>query len=510
MNHLIESDGSGIFIQVGAGAGDLVPRANYRDGFTELIKSLPKHRIKKIILIEPNPLNIPHLRECWKDYPEATIIEVAIIPKNIQRDKLNLYYCPDDKPHYQVASINKEHVKTHYGKDCVINTFEINTEYLESLINKYTTQEIELLSLDIEGIDDIVLLDLNFNNIHVKYISFEYLHLGNNKQKVIAHMNSNNFEYVGNGCDYNGYDWLYKKKDIQTQLYPITFSIPEEKIVDTIQHKTKFVSSLIPGDTSTYIYDNETDYYNEYKKSMFAITIKKSGWDCMRHYEILANGTIPYFPDIEKCPPNTMALLPKNLIIEGNSLYNKYKNQDKLSQEDMNDCYNLISRLLNYTRTHLTTNKMAKYILNKTGNGDVKNILYLSASISPDYLRCVTLHGFKELFGDKCHDYPKIPHIYKSNDIDYTQLYGKGITYTNLLEPELRNDELDSTIEEDIQNKKYDIVIYGSYHQGMLGYDIVSKYYNPNEIILLCGEDEHNCDYQQWLNKGHHVFVREL
>ena len=300
------------------------------------------------------------------------------------------------------------------------------------------------------------------------------------------------------------------KKDIRTQLYPITFSIPEEKIVDTIQHKTKFISSLIPGDTSTYIYDNETDYYNEYKKSMFAITIKKSGWDCMRHYEILANGTIPYFPDIEKCPPNTMALLPKNLIIEGNSLYDKYQNQTTCSQEDMNDCHNLINRLLDYTRNHLTTNKMAKYILNKTGYMDVKNILYLSASISPDYLRCVTLHGFKELFGDKCHDYPKIPHIYKSNNIDYTQLYGKGITYTNLLEPELRNDELDSTIEEDIQNKKYDIVIYGSYHRGMLGYDIVSKYYNPNEIILLCGEDEHNCDYQQWLNKGHHVFVREL
>ena len=33
---------------------------------------------------------------------------------------------------------------------------------------------------------------------------------------------------------------------------------------------------------------------------------------------------------------------------------------------------------------------------------------------------------------------------------------------------------------------------------------------NPNEIILLCGEDEHKCDYQQWLNKGHHVFVREF
>jgi len=66
-------NGSGIFIQIGAGAGDLDKGANCRDGFTEFIKSLPRDRIKKIILVEPNPLNISLLRECWKDYSEAII-----------------------------------------------------------------------------------------------------------------------------------------------------------------------------------------------------------------------------------------------------------------------------------------------------------------------------------------------------------------------------------------------------------------------------------------------------
>jgi hypothetical protein len=37
----------GIFIQIGAGAGDLDKRAHCRDGFTELIKSLPREQIKK-------------------------------------------------------------------------------------------------------------------------------------------------------------------------------------------------------------------------------------------------------------------------------------------------------------------------------------------------------------------------------------------------------------------------------------------------------------------------------
>lgn len=67
-------------------------------------------------------------------------------------------------------------------------------------------------------------------------------------------------------------------------LHPITFSIAEQKIVNIIPKKTKILSSLIPGDISTYIYNTEEEYYKEYQQSYFATTTKKSGWDCMRHY----------------------------------------------------------------------------------------------------------------------------------------------------------------------------------------------------------------------------------
>lgn len=36
------NNGNGIFVQIGAGAGDLDKRANCRDGFTELIKKIPR------------------------------------------------------------------------------------------------------------------------------------------------------------------------------------------------------------------------------------------------------------------------------------------------------------------------------------------------------------------------------------------------------------------------------------------------------------------------------------
>ena len=44
-------------------------------------------------------------------------------------------------------------------------------------------------------------------------------------------------------------------------LYPITFSIPQEKIINDIPLKVKILSNLIPGDMSTYIYNTEEEYY---------------------------------------------------------------------------------------------------------------------------------------------------------------------------------------------------------------------------------------------------------
>ena len=171
--------GSGVFIQVGAGAGDLDKKANYRDGFTELVKKLPRERVKKIILVESNPLNIPSLSECWKDYPESSVHQIRIVPKNCQKE---------------VTDLEKVNV-----------TFK----RLENFINEVTADEIELLALDVDGVDADIILDTNFNNLRVKYLSFEYPHLGGNRDSVLKHLECNNYEFIGSGVDHNGYDYLY-------------------------------------------------------------------------------------------------------------------------------------------------------------------------------------------------------------------------------------------------------------------------------------------------------------
>jgi hypothetical protein len=154
---------------------------------------------------------------------------------------------------------------------------------------------------------------------------------------------------------------IYYKRELVSKpseiLKPINFSIPKELIVNEIPVKIKDYASIIPGDISTYIYDNQSEYYTDYQESYYGVTFKKGGWDCLRHYEILMNGCIPYFTDLENCPEYTMTLFPKMLIRQNN----QYLISNGLSENYMQEA----NRLLQYTKKYLTTEYISKLILNE-------------------------------------------------------------------------------------------------------------------------------------------------
>ena len=288
-------------------------------------------------------------------------------------------------------------------------------------------------------------------------------------------------------------------------IYPIGFSIPKEKIVNKVPKKEKVLATIIPGNLDTYIFNDEQSYYEDYQTSNYALTTKKGGWDCLRHYEILANGCIPIFPKLQECPPTTMTFLPKELIQNANN--------------DIQNYYLYACKLLDYTKQHLTTEAMSSYILEITGNKEAKSVLFLSGfsvfASGVDYLRCLTLHGFKSLFKDRCHEYPCIEHLYTDFG-DTTNLYGKGFSCSKLLDKKIyRNSELDKDIRQDILSKKYDLIVYGSIHRGMPYFDNVSATYSPSKVVLMCGEDIHThqpdkCPlFLTWF-KENHCFIREL
>jgi hypothetical protein len=98
-------------------------------------------------------------------------------------------------------------------------------------------------------------------------------------------------------------------------LRTISFAIADSKMRHPRADKTQVVATVIPFRPETYVFKVESEYYDDYARSLFAVTRKKSGWDCMRHYEILANRCVPYFVDIEQCPRNIILTLNKSLLL---------------------------------------------------------------------------------------------------------------------------------------------------------------------------------------------------
>ncbi len=289
---------------------------------------------------------------------------------------------------------------------------------------------------------------------------------------------------------------------IHPKPQPVQFSISETKVVKSVPNKTRDFAYIVPGKLETYIYDNEEDYYKGYQESYFAVTCKKAGWDCLRHYEILANGCIPYFIDIDQCPEKTLAYFPKDLVREAMQLEGvSYLHIDH-SKFNKKRYYEILEQLLEYTRNYLTSRKMAEHVLNCVNYSGQGKVLFLSRDQYPDYLRCTMLIGFKELLGDRLVDFPKIEHIYVNFKADIRTIYGKGITYTKIVEDIPLDRE---NIEQRIANHEFELIVYGSVHRGLLFHDLVRAFYPKEKIVYLCGEDAHFCTFAHLDN----LFLRE-
>jgi hypothetical protein len=152
---------------------------------------------------------------------------------------------------------------------------------------------------------------------------------------------------------------LYFKRELvedHKNLLPITFGIPTSKLATHNLIKTQEYATCIPGQPETYVFKSEQPYFEDYQKSYYGVTMKKAGWDCMRHYEILGNYCVPYFVGLEDCPKNTLANLPKELLLDAKDLAENFDEQKY---------FIILNELFDYTKNNLTTKNLANYILSK-------------------------------------------------------------------------------------------------------------------------------------------------
>lgn len=157
----------------------------------------------------------------------------------------------------------------------------------------------------------------------------------------------------------------YFKRELhspQPGLTPIQFAIPAEKIV-TDAPKSGFMAPLDPMNLHTYIYNDEPTYYASYRSAMFGKTMKKAGWDCLRHYEIMSQLCIPYFENLEHCPPTIMQNLPKQELLLAKTVLD-YDGFNYFQTNSGRDLYQMLLEKITQTlRDKLTTTALANYLL---------------------------------------------------------------------------------------------------------------------------------------------------
>jgi hypothetical protein len=124
-----------LFLQIGAGAGNLDPRSKFSDGFTEFVKRKDLDVNDRVVLVEPNPGNLELLKRCWSDVESAEIVPVAVLPRGERARQLTLWFAVEDGPHFQVASYDRGRVEGLYPKG-TIESMEVAAIPIDLLIDE--------------------------------------------------------------------------------------------------------------------------------------------------------------------------------------------------------------------------------------------------------------------------------------------------------------------------------------------------------------------------------------
>jgi hypothetical protein len=186
---------------------------------------------------------------------------------------------------------------------------------------------------------------------------------------------------------------LYFKRELRyndDNLIPIGYCFPQQYFrKSTIEDKIRSVATCRPWEKNTYIFNNENDFYEDYRTSFFGLTCKKLGWDCFRHHEIIFSSCLPIFPDVDNCPVYTMTQYPKDIckkilkmdvlkdinfsknwisyppdFVDGLYKYNlPHIDVDRIN---INQYQELLDEILEFSFNNNSSKKVVDYILNFT------------------------------------------------------------------------------------------------------------------------------------------------
>jgi FkbM family methyltransferase len=161
----------------------------------------------KLVLVEANEMHIEHLKAT---YPAATIIHAAIVPDQSYGKSITMYYSTDDAPHYEITSTDHDHLFKHGKSQESIRSFQSPTMTLSALLDSIS-DKVDMLFIDIEGLDEAVLKATPLAKYDIEKIQVEMLHL-KDKPSLLAYMDEQGYELTDDSYDHFRYDRIFVKK----------------------------------------------------------------------------------------------------------------------------------------------------------------------------------------------------------------------------------------------------------------------------------------------------------
>ena len=264
---------------------------------------------------------------------------------------------------------------------------------------------------------------------------------------------------------------------IARRVHPLPFSVPDECVVPTVPLKRRLLAPLVPGQLDTYIYTEEIAYHRMYQEARFALTRKKGGWDCLRHYEILMNGCIPLFEKLDECPRQTLITYPKELNAVAWELYYNWRADREPEYQA------LAARFLKHTREHCTTSAAVRYVLSICG--PASRILLLPGFVGRNHYQRDSLWiGLCRALG--------VDAVDEGGECILTD--PTVFTYAGRLPKRAPVKEPDIKLGLTARPRRWDRVIFGragpDENETFPWLEEVQRNYAPEEIVFLFGGDE--------------------
>lgn len=170
------------------------------DDLSDFIKGLDY--IEKLVLVEPLDLHNDNIIRCY-EFVDNVYIENSIITDDISISECDIYYHENDGPFYEIASLSKEHILKHsiYNPNLTeegIKKISIPSLTINELFEKHSLFDIDLVFIDVEGLDDKLIYSIDFSRFNINTIIYENLHINN--ERLIDYLIDNGYqvnEFIG-------------------------------------------------------------------------------------------------------------------------------------------------------------------------------------------------------------------------------------------------------------------------------------------------------------------------